>query len=335
MFWLKSKKLEGDDLVNAVKTLQDSATSRKDKTRVFDDLRETFGGLIGKKMKQVSELASNAKEREEIRHHIESSFLEVLMELTPKSAGEIVGYIAKAFGTKINRHSIAEMLGKGEVIPDVGKYKIRFKNALRTFFQKNKRMPDFNKIDLSQLDDENADYESKDLKEFSEILKTDVDKTLEILKLFGQGTIKSMYEEVSGDEGESALLLMDTLKSNEPLPDEVLRNKEIMRLFMEEIKKLPDNEKKVLLKYYHPDDPGADDLTSNEVAKELGKEDPAFTERMVRHWIAIGREKLRESPKLKELYTASMINKLVKIAMLRYRTTEDIIFEVVASYNNG
>lgn len=333
MFWLKSKKLEGDDLVNAVKALQDSSTSRKDKTKIFDDLRETFGGLIGKKMKQVSDLASNANERAEIRHHIESSFLEVLMDLTPKSAGEIVGYIAKAFGTKINRHSISEMLGKTEIIPDVNKYKVRFKNALRTFFKKHKRMPDFNKIDFKQVEDDTKDYESEDLKEFSTILKADVDQTLEILKLFGQGTIKSMYEEVAGDEGESALMLMDTLKSNEPLPDEVLKNKEIMRLFMQEVEKLPEDEKTVLLKYYHPNDPNADDLTSNEVASELSKKDPKFTERMVRHWIAIGREKLRESPKLKELYTASLINKLVKIAMLRYKTTEDMIFEVVASHN--
>lgn len=333
MFWLKSKKLEGDDLVNAVKTLQDKKTLSKDKTKIFDDLRETFGGLIGKKMKQVSELADNSKERTEIRHHIESSFLDALMELTPKSAGEIVAYIAKAFATKINRHSIADMLGKSEIIPDVKNYKIRFKNALRTFFQKHKRMPDFNKIDLEQIDDESKDYESKDLKDFSEILKTDIDKTLEILKLFGQGTIKSMYEEVAGDEGESALVLMDTLKSNEPLPDQVFKNKEIMRLFKEEIKKLPENEQTVLMKYYHPDDPDAEDLTSNELAAELSKKDPIFTERMVRHWIAIGREKLRESPKLKELYTASLITSLVKVAMLRYKTTEDMIFEVVAAHN--
>jgi DNA-directed RNA polymerase specialized sigma subunit len=329
MFWLKSKKLENEDLVNAVKILQDSKSSRREKNTAFEDLRETFGGLIGKKMKSVSELASNTKERNEIRHHIETSFLEILMDLTPKSAGEIVGYIAKAFNTKVNKHSIRNLLGKGEIVSDINKYKIRFKNALRAFYEKNKRMPEFNNVD------DEGNENKADLEEFAKIIRMPVDKVLEVLKLFGSDTIKSMSEEIGGDDkGGDAITLMDTLKSNEPLPDEVLRNKQIMQVFMNEIKKLPEREQKVLMMYYHPDDPNADMLTSNQLAEKLQKEvDPSFTERMVRHWIAIGREKLRESPKLKELYTASMIKVLVKVAMSKYKTTEDMVFEIVAQHS--
>lgn len=329
MFLLKSKKLEGDDLVNAVKVLQDISSSRKQKNEAFENLRDTFAGLIFKKIKSVSDIARNYQERSEIRHHIESSFLETLMELEPRSPGEIVSYIAHAFNTKINRHSISNLLGKGEIIGDINKYKIRFKNALRSFFEKYKRLPDFNKINIEELESDDDD-----LKKFSEIIKMPEDKTLEVLKLFGQGTIRSMYEEVGEDKSEKALILMDTLKSNEPLPDEVLKDKEIMRVFMREIEKLPEKQKKVIMEYYHPDDPYAEDLTSNEIADKLKKEDPAFTERMVRHWIAIGREKLRESPELKEIYTAGLIKSLVKLAMSKYRTTEDVVFDIVSSIVN-
>jgi FMN phosphatase YigB (HAD superfamily) len=127
---------------------------------------------------------------------------------------------------------------------------------------------------------------------------------------------------------------MDTLSSNTPLPDEVLKDKEIMRVFKKEIKKLPENEQKVLMEYYHPDKPEAEDLTSNELAQKLQKEDPAYTERMVRHWIAIGREKLRESPELKELYTAGLVKSLVKFAMSKYdinKTAETMVFEIITA----
>lgn len=324
MFWLRAEKLEGDSLVEAVKSLQDSDTSRRVRNKAFEDLRETFGGLIGNKMKSVSSLATSSKEKQEIRHHIETSFLEIIMELTPKSAADIVGYIAHAFNTKINIHSIKNLLGKGEIVSDINKYKIRFKNSLRTFHDKYKRMPDFNKVDLDELESDDSD-----VKKFSEIIKMPEDKVLEVLKLFGQGTIKSMFDDVGGD-GENALILMDTLKSDLPLPDKVLNDREIMRLFEKEIKKLPKNQQKVLTMYYHPNDPNAGKITSNQIAEELSKEDPAYTERMVRHWIAIGREKLRESPELKELYTAGMIKKLVKLAMTRYNTTENIVFEIIA-----
>jgi RNA polymerase sigma factor (sigma-70 family) len=319
MFWVKSKKLAGEDLVNAVKKLQSKDSNRREKNEAFEDLRDTFKGLIEKKIRAVNEVASNKSERDEIRHHVETSFLEVLMDLTPKSPGEIVGYISKAFNTKINRHSIEILLGKGDIMSDIHKYKIRFKNALRTFHDKYKHMPDFNKID-------HETEKSEDLEKFAEIMNTTEDKVLEILKLFGQGTIKSMYQEVAGDDEENALVLMDTLKSDEPLPDEVLRDKELTRILIDEIKKLPENQQKVLMLYYHPHDPSAEELTNNEIAAKTG-----ITERNVRHWIAIGREKLRESPILKELIASALTRKLVKFAMNKYRTSEDLIFEVVAS----
>jgi len=323
MFFFKSKKLEGQGLVDAVKTLQDENISSTIKNKSFADLRDTFGGLIGNKIKSVIGIASDQKERKEIRHHVESQFLETLLELTPESAPRIVSYVAKAFSTKINKHSISILLGKTEILGDVAQYKIRFKNALKTFYKKFKRMPDFNKIDLDKPD------ESDDLEKFSEILKTPVEKTMEILRLFSQGLIKSMFEEISGegDDGEAGLLLGDTLRSNEPLPDEVLKDNEIKRLLIKEINKLPEREKKVLMLYYHPDNPEAEELTSDEIAAKTNE-----SERNVRHWIAIGREKLRESKPLKEYYSTCMFKQFVKYAMLKYHsgTQEDMIFEVVA-----
>jgi RNA polymerase sigma factor (sigma-70 family) len=323
MFWLFSKKLESESLVDAVKVLQDSSSNRKQKNDAFMDLRDTFKGLIEKKVHSVIDEAQSKDERDEIRHHVETSFFQVLTELTPKSAPEIVGYIDHAFKTKINRQSIRNLLGKGNIISDIEKYKYRFKNALRDFYKEYKRLPDFNKIDPDAAEDE-----SDDVEKFSKILKTDEEKTLEILKLFGQGTIKSMYQEVSGGEGsDEALELIDTLKSNDPLPDEVLEDKELTRILVKEIKKLPENYQKVLMLYYHPDKPEAEQLTSDQIAAETG-----ISERNVRHWIAMGRKELEKSETLKNLATASMIQKLVKIAMNKYyKGTEDLIFDIVSS----
>jgi RNA polymerase sigma factor (sigma-70 family) len=321
MFWLIiAKKLEGETLVDAVKKVQNPSSTRKEKNDAFLDLRDTFKGLIEKKIHSVMDEAKSTSERQEIRHHVETSFFQVLTELTPKSAPEIVGYIDHAFKTKINRESIKNLLGKGDIISDIGKYKYRFKNALRDFYKEYKRMPDFNKVDLNDAEDE-----SDDVEKFSKILKATEEQVLEILKLFGQGTIKSLYQEVSGDEDEGALSLIDTLKSNDPLPDQVLEDKELTRILVNEIKKLPDNYQKVLMLYYHPDKPEAEQLTNDEIAAKTG-----ITERNVRHWISEGRRALEKSEILKNLTTASLIRKLVKIAMLRYATTEDLIFEVVA-----
>lgn len=351
MFWLKSKKLEGEDLVNAVKKLQDSASSRKEKNDAFLDLRDTFKGLIEKKFHSVREEAENNDERDEIRHHIETSFFKVLTELTPKSAGEIVSYISHAFNTKINRQSIRDLIGKGNIISDIEKYKYRFKNALRDFHKKYKRMPDFNKVDLNDIENETDDVEK-----FSKILKTTEEQTLEILKLFGQGTIKSMYQEVSGGEDEdSALMLQDTLHSDDPLPDEVLHDKELVRTLKNEIQNLTTNDfnaesrkridkdldkvKKVLMMYYRIDNPEAEELKSDEVAERVfkqdyegkGKETLEQIKRKTRDWISEGRRALEKSPILRKLWVESMSKVFVKIAIARYRTSEDLIFEVVAS----
>ncbi len=338
MFWLISKKLEGQELVDAVKKLQDASTPRKEKNDAFKELRETFGGLIGNKIKSVMHVAENSSERNEIKHHVETSFLQVLTELTPKSAPEIVAYVNHAFKTKINQESIKNLLGKGEILSDIGKYKYRFKNALRDFHKKYKRMPDFNKVDLSDAEDE-----SDDVEKFSKILKVDENQVLEILKLFGQGTIKSMYEEVAGDdEGEGALALMETLKSDVPMPDEVLENKKLREEIDKAIKQeFPDaNEQKVIRTYLFPTDAdfqqaikqfGKDNvgnqLTNDQVAAITG-----ISERKVRHWLSKHyRDKLEKSPILKQLYTEAMIKSFVKIAMARYGNTEDLIFEVVSS----
>jgi hypothetical protein len=349
MFLLVSKKLEGQSLVDAVKVLQDHASKRTEKNVAFSDLRDTFKGLIEKKIHSVIEVAESKSERDDIRHHVETSFFQILTELTPKSAPEIVGYIAKGFSTKVNRQSIKNLLGKGNIVSDIEKYKYRFKNALRDFYKQYKRMPDFNKIDLDSAEDE-----SDDIDKFKKILKTTEEQTLEILKLFGQGTMKSMYDEVAGDD-ENALILMDTLKSDEPLPDEVLEDKQLVETVKKEIKNLSisdfnaesqkriekdlDKVKKVLMIYYRIDNPQADELKSDQVAEKIYKEEYEGKsgetldqiKRKTRDWISEGRRALEKSPILKKLYVESMSKVFVKMAINKYKTAEDLVFEVVSS----
>lgn len=328
MFKVISKKLADEALVNAVEVLQDNKSTKSKKNEAFSDLRDTFQGLILKKFNSVKNVASNKSEMDEIRHHIESIFVEAIMGIKPASGktklepGIIVSYINTIFQTRINVHMMKILLGKTEIIGDIANYKIQFKNGLKKFYKEYHRMPDFNKIDLDNIEDEE---ENTDLTKMAEIMKVSEDQVAEILKLFGENTIQSMSREVAGDGEDSTLVLMDTLHSNEPLPDEVFKNKEIIRVLTKEIKKLPENQQKVLMMYYHPDNPKAEDLTSDEIAKKLDEK-----ERNVRNWIALGKEQIRKSPELKEMYTASLANKFIKFAIAKYKTSEDLLFEVIA-----
>lgn len=109
----------------------------------------------------------------------------------------------------------------------------------------------------------------------------------------------------------------DSLESNEPLPDKLLENNEIKQILLEEINKFPAKQKRVVLEYYHPNDPHAEDFTVKELAEKLQKEDPKYSERMIRHYIDVANHKIRENKKLKSLMTASndkILNNVLKEA---------------------
>jgi len=348
MFNFFAKKLEGEEIVEAIKTLRTEKGSKKNKA--FTDLRDTFAGLIFKKVKAVGSLAHTKEEREEMQHHIETSFLEVLMEPNLKldDYKSVIGYIASAFNTKINIHSIQKLLGHNEIITDVWRYKVEFKNALKRYMNDhNKKAPDFD--DEDELADFSKNYMNKK-----------VETVLDILKMFSASTIRSMQQEVGGnDSDDNAITLMDTIKSKEPLPDTVLHDKRLVETLMKVVdKKLTPDQKKIFLLYYLPDNPETNKILNDaeknaldgkekERIKELSDKDRAetkekpmtnielseitgITERNVRHYLGLAREQIRDSEELKELVASRRINVLVKYAMKNYYSSEeDIIQDVV------
>jgi RNA polymerase sigma factor (sigma-70 family) len=355
VFHIFAKKLEGEEIIEAIKIMRAEKGTKANKA--FTDLRDTFAGLIFKKIKSVNSLAHSQSEREEIKQHVESSFVEVLMdphmELTDYK--RIIGYIASAFNTKINIHSIQELLGHDEIVKDVWKYKVEFKNALKRYMNDhNKKAPDFDEEE--ELNDFAKNYMNKK-----------VESVLDILKMFSTSTIRSMEQELGGgDEGDdNAITLMDTLKTNEPLPDQVLQDKELMHIFLKEIDKLlTPRQKKLFLMYRLPDNPETEKLLTADEKKKLEEKDKermkeleekgkgdtkqkpltndelaeitGIAPRTVREDISVIKEKLLKSEELKELVASRRINRLVKYALKNYySTTEDLVFEIVASFKNS
>lgn len=310
MFFFRTTHLKDQALVDAVKILRGEKTgsSKKEKDQAYKDILDTFGGLVGNKIKSIKGQLHNVPYKD-LEHHIQTSLIETLLEPTMRSdnPGEIVSYVKSAFGTKINVHSIKRLLGEDDIMPSMRNDQERFKNARRTFKNKYNKFPNFD--------------EEEDLKNFAEIMNIPEERVMEILHTFSATAVRSMEQEVAGGDDDSAISLMETLSSDEPLPTKVYENIELMRTFSKEIDRLltPD-EKRVVRMYYHLDDPAGDELTNNELAEKTG-----LSPRMVRHWLAMGRKKLEESTKLKELHTIATIKSFVKFATNYLKTTEDLV----------
>jgi len=228
------------------------------------------------------------------------------------------------------------------------KLKFKFKNALRDFHKKYKRSPDFADIEHHKKMIENVDNPedlgeaTSDMKKLAEIMKVKVEEVQEYINTLG-GLVSSMDQQVSGDDGkdDNITTLMDTLHTDEPLPDEVLRDKEIRQAIIEAIKEsFSAEEQKVIMAYLfttQADYKKAIEMFGDEnVKKELTNDQVAgitgVPERKVRHYLSkYYREKLQESPVLHDLMMASLVRSMVKMAMSRYKTTEDLIFEIVAN----
>jgi RNA polymerase sigma factor (sigma-70 family) len=315
MFFFRMTKLKDQALVDAVKIVRgdkkDSTT--KERNTAYKDILDTFGGLIGNKIKSIKGQLSDVPYKE-LEHHLNTSLIEVLSELDAEklnNPANIVSYVNSAFNTKINVHSIKRLLGKDEIMPSMRNDQERFRNARKTFKNKYNKFPDLDNDD--------------DLKNFAEIMGIDEDRVKEILHTFSTSAVRSMEQEVAGGDDDSAITLLDTLSSNTPLPDEVYENHELMKTFSKEIERLLEpEEKKVIRLYYHLDDPAGKELTNNELAKETG-----LSERMVRHWIAMGRKKLEQSEILKKLHSEAMIKSFIKFATNYFKTPEQLVFEIV------
>jgi hypothetical protein len=341
MFLIYCKKLDiQKELIDAIKTLRTEKGSKKN--TAFADLRDTFAGQIRNKFNSVKHLANYNKDLEdEIKHNIETLFLECLMneKMDLTDPYKVLGYINYTFNTRVNVHSIRNLLGQDEIISNLQKNKNDFGNAIKNYFKKNKKMPDF------QNEEELEDFSKNFINKKKETV-------LDIAKMFGTSMIKSLQKEVGGeDSDDNAITLMDTIKSNEPLADNILQDKELKDILFKAIDSSKPINKKMFLMFYLPDDPETQKiLTAEEKEKfnekmkqvethghrQLTKEEIAeitgISPRNVRQFIDNVKEIIKKDEDLKQLVYSRRINNLVKFAIRNYyNTQEDLIKEIIKS----
>jgi len=245
-------------------------------------------------------------------------------------AHNIIGYISSAFNTKINIHSIRELLGEQKnVSPN---RETELKNALAKYKKEHGKMPDFNS--------------EEDVKILAKMMNKKEETVKEMIKLLG-GSEKSLSQDIAGGEDdEKAIALMDTLQSNLPIPSEVLDDKNLLQMLRDDIQNSLTPEQRRVLMFTYPDLFIKLKMMSEEDRKKLEKIDKdrptteqiaeltGYTPRMTRHWVATGKEELAKNPKLMEMYNTSSLVKIIKKAIREiFATTEDLIFEIVKTSN--
>lgn len=314
LFLVIAKKLDDNGILDALKKLRDGG--RRERNQAFADLRDTFDPKLKKLFSTYKNLGDNYQEKQQIKQFIESTFAEVVLsrKLRTDNAAQAKKYISDVMDRRIGKGTVNEFLGKGEIIRDIRKLKYLVNAALKKFIKKHKRQPDFN--------------DKKDSAELAKMIGTTEEKMPDILKSIGPSTIKSMFDSIDGsDSGE---LLMDTLKSNEPLPDKTYEDKYLMKVLNEVMQKsLSDKEKAVADKWFHPKNSEGETPTKQEIAKSLN-----MTLKQVKYLIDTAKGKLTRSPALKQLMYSSMVRRFVKYATQKYnkvslKDSEAIIMGVV------
>ena len=309
---VKGEILKDQQILDAVKVLREESGRKKDKA--FLDLRETFNAFIFKLLKKVSVVADNSEERKDLQNWIEMTFFEVLNSKTLRTDDlrNLLAYLKKIMESSINQEGARQHLGKDNSIKYVRNLKIKFSNALKNYHRKYKRLLDFN----------NA-TDKKDFSEFMEIKESDIG---EVLALVGKDNIKSLSDSIGGDDEGNVQTLLDSLKSDEKLPDEVLKDKELLFILKDRIKKVLSPDQQALFNLYYLND---EDLTKEEVAEKLN-----MNFRKLRYDLDVAKGKLQKDDKLKSLYYARVKTRLVKIAMSLYNyqiKTSSINFESLIS----
>lgn len=319
MFDLIAKKLTKDeDLVKAVEALRGG--NRREKNQAFMDLRDTYNNIILKIYGKVSKIGRDSGEKEEIKSHLEAVFIEALMSDKLQkydNLNQVGGYLRSSLENRAHPKDIEELLGHVK-LKGLSYMKGALRRAIKDFRKKHNRMPD--------LRSNSSDFE--DIAEMMNVEESVLDQVIKAMD------IKSLFQEMSEDKGGGAATLMDKLKSQDPLPDEVYKNKELIRILLQEAKRrLKPEEYRVFMEMYHLDNPAKKDKTQKEVADEL----EGIDERQVKYILKKIPEKLKSSPKIKEMISASEKREMIRYANSKYKYInkvsskdyERIVFDVI------
>jgi hypothetical protein len=217
MYHKLSKKLEKQEIFKAIQEVRHEIGNKKE--QAYKNLRDTFADPINEKIDSLLYIANTDAEKNEIKHHVESSFLEILMDpnLQFDDYTRTEQYIINVLKLRVTTKIIKNLLNKDEIIQDVAQYKSEFKN--------DKQLADFAQNFLNKTP------------QF----------TLEILAMFWPSFIVSLEQKIVQDnkQNDNMTKFMDAIQNDEHLPDKILHDKELIRNLMQVLnEKLTPDQKK-------------------------------------------------------------------------------------------
>lgn len=297
MFFFTSRFLEGQEVLDTLKTYQTS-TNPKERANAIADLHETFAPKLKSLFSQFQHVAHSDFDRDDLRNFINLTFIEEIgnKKLKLDNVGKVFKYINESLAHKINLNSVKHELGQTSTthFPT----EMRWVRELPKFKELHHRIPDVSR--------------REDIEEMARLMETKPDALVDFISSHGRGQIKSIHEQVG--EGEQTVELLDTLRSDAPLPDSIVNNRMVLKFFLDIFKRiLTKDEFDALMLRFHPHDPDAETPSYEELAKEMN-----VPFRKFRHLLDEAVKKIQTNPELlklkKQELTAKLNNQLLKIA---------------------
>ena len=305
MFWIVAKKLNDQEMVQAVLSLKAGTPSSKNKA--FLDMRDTFNGLIYKALSRVSKAYSDPQEKRDTQAFIEAEFFGILREIKKSSNPAMIkSYIQRLMGNRINVTRVRDFLGKSSVMKDIRSIEIELGKGLKKYFEKKKDLPNFKN--------------QKEIKELAFIMRKPVDKVEEMISIYGPDKIKSIYSPAETKKVDNNVsILLDSISNQKPLPDKIYRDKELLKIFIKEMERvLTPDERLVIKNVYRPDDPRAPKKKLEDIAADMAKENPQWSFRKVKHELSKAQRKIKNLPLAEEIKYSMMKEQFVKYALINY-----------------
>jgi len=322
MFFIATQ-LSDDELVSTIEEMQTSQGRKKD--NAFSKLMESFYPICRKLFYSVVSVAQTQEERNEIQNFINKQLWKILIEVrTQKHPGQIKRFIEDILKKRVNKNHVEKELGKDSPIKTLRNYDSFLDSKLRDYKKKYKTMPNFN--------------DPRDIENLAELTGIGYEKTLKLINSVSPHIVKNLFDTIGGgDDDDSVSTLFESIQSSEPIPDQVLMNKEVKEQLEKVISTLSPDEQKVFKLYYLENE-------TNETKEKLAEDMDIPYKRFI-YYLTKGVNKVKNSPEMKRLYEANLTNRIIKLTKNKYeivkigsryqlmkvsRSSENLIHEILA-----
>jgi hypothetical protein len=332
MDFITTKLTAEQQILDAVKDVRTPNAPTMKKNKAIRDLIDTYKFDLDRELNKVMKYVRPGEDRQQIFAWVASVFTEILLakNLEYDTKSRLDSYLRRVLHDRINKSTLRTELEYDPLIHDIKNVENSMQRGIAKFHKQEHHEPDFR--------------DEQDVKTLAIIMQVSPEVAQEWINILGSAKIKSMYEQVSGeDSDDDKLLVMDSLKSGGDLPDELYENKMLLNTIDREMKHtLTPEEYNIFQLYFHFNDPDAEELTREQITAKTG-----VPLRRVKYLLDIGREKLKRNHALQQWVAASEVRKLVKLAMQNYQlnivngkfriakiiqSNETIIDEVVKFY---